>query len=86
LSFIMMLRTTAPPLPSRGLPLDHPGRIQALGRVLGRHPDVHHRELRLLLPDDLDKLLGVADLPDDLEPGAVQQAGQALAQQDVIVG
>jgi hypothetical protein len=77
------VRNAEPDAPFR---LIDPSRIQALGRVIGRHPDVHHRELRLLLPDDLDKLLGVADLPDDLEPRAVQQASQALAQQDVIVG
>jgi hypothetical protein len=43
------------------------------------------RRSRLLIAADAHQLRGVAGLAGDLQPGALQQAGDALAQQDVIV-
>jgi hypothetical protein len=54
--------------------------------VLRRHPDIHHREIGTLSPHQFYELGGVAGLTDDLQAGAVQQAGQTLAQQDVVIG
>ena len=47
----------------REVPLDDPGRRQALRRVNRRHPDIHHRELRPLPADKLDEPGGVAWRP-----------------------
>lgn len=70
----------------REIPLNHPGRRQALGRELRRHPDIHHGQVRPFPPDEFHEFCGVADLADDLQSGAVQQARQAFAQEDVIIG
>ena len=40
----------------------------------------------LVLAHEREQLGRVAGLPDDLEAGALEQAGQALAEQDVVVG
>jgi hypothetical protein len=40
----------------------------------------------MLSPHQRYEVAGVAGLTDDLQPGALQQAGQALAQQDVVIG
>jgi hypothetical protein len=47
--------------------------------MLRRHPDIHHRQLRPQPAGQLQQPGRLAGLPDDLEPGAVKQAGQALA-------
>ena len=64
---------------------DDPGRVEALGRVVGRHPDVHDHQVGMLLPDRGEELGGVAGLGHHVEAGAIEQAGQALAEQDIIV-
>ncbi len=40
----------------------------------------------MLVPDRLDELCGVAGLGHHVKAGALEQAGQALAQQDIVVG
>jgi len=64
---------------------DLAGRVKTLGRVAGRHPDVHDHQLGPSLPDQREKARRIRALPDNLETGTLQQAGQALAQQDVVV-
>jgi hypothetical protein len=54
--------------------------------VGGRHPDVHHGEVGAVLANLREQRLGVIDLPDHLEAGALEQAGNALPQEDVVVG
>jgi hypothetical protein len=53
--------------------------------VVGRHPDVDEHQIRRSGPHDLDESRRVAGLPDDFKTRALQQAAQALAQQDVVV-
>jgi hypothetical protein len=50
-----------------------------------RHADVDHDELRLVLANEPEKLLRLTGLTDDLEVGTLEQAREALAQQDVVV-
>ncbi len=64
---------------------DHTGRVEAFGLVLGRHANVDDHEVGLLIADDAQQLGGVARLARDLEPRALEQPRDALAQQDVIV-
>ena len=54
--------------------------------VMLRHADVHDDEIRLQRLDQREELGRVACLPDDLETGSLQQAGQALPEKDVVVG
>src|SRR5581483_526007 len=65
---------------------DLAGRAQALVRVGGRHPDVHHRHVRAVRADLQEQLLGGARLPDHLEPGVREQARDPLAQEDGVLG
>ena len=58
---------------------NHPRRLEPFGRVVGRHPDVHDRELGPLLSDEGDQVGGVAALADDVEPSELEQARQAFA-------
>jgi hypothetical protein len=53
--------------------------------VVGGHPDVHDDQVGTLLPDRCDELGGVAGLGHYVEAGAIEQAGQALAEQDIII-
>jgi hypothetical protein len=52
----------------------------------GRHADVDHHQLGRLLGDQGQELGGVAGLADDLEAGTLEQAGQPLAEQHVVLG
>jgi hypothetical protein len=54
--------------------------------VGGGHADVHHHQLGRLGGDQGQQLGGIPGLAHDLEPGALEQAGQPLAQQDIILG
>jgi hypothetical protein len=53
--------------------------------VARRHPDVHDDKVRPPLANQLDELCGIAALAYDVKAGALEQAGQALAEQDVVV-
>ena len=61
-------------------------RPQALVGVGRRHPHVDDGDVGLVGADLAQQLLGVAGLADDLEPGLLEQAHHALAQQGRVVG
>jgi hypothetical protein len=65
---------------------DHPGRVEALGGVGRRHPNVGHNEVRIHGPNHLEQLGPVTGLTDDVQTRALQQARQAFAKQHVVVG
>ena len=58
----------------RKLLADRVRRLEPLGRVRGRHPDVDDHELGLVVAHELDQLVRVARLADDLEVGSLEQA------------
>ena len=58
---------------------DDLGRLQALGRVAGRHADVHHYELGCLITNQCKQPGSVASLPNHLKARTLEQASQALA-------
>ena len=70
----------------RELLADRVRRLEALGRVRRRHPNVDDHELGLVLAHELEKLSRVTSLTDDLETGPLEQAREAFTQQDVVVG
>jgi hypothetical protein len=51
-----------------------------------RHPDIDDRQLRLCRAHQRQELSPVPRLADNIEPRAVEQASEAFAKQDVIVG
>jgi hypothetical protein len=65
---------------------DLAGGVEALDRMGGRHTDVDDGEVGPVLPNELDQVRRVARLAHDLEARALEQAGQALAEEDVVVG
>jgi hypothetical protein len=64
---------------------DHLRGVKPLRLVIGRHPDVDDHELGRALTHELEQLGRVARLPDDREPGPLQQADKSLSEQDVVV-
>ena len=62
------------------------GRARALVVVVGRHAHVDDREVGLVLADQREQRVGVAGAPDDLVAGVLEQAGEALAQEDGVLG
>jgi predicted nucleic acid-binding protein len=54
--------------------------------VRRRHPDVDDGEIRLMLADEIQELGRVTGLADYLIASLLEQAGKALAHQNVIVG
>ena len=70
----------------RKLLADRAGRVEPLGRVRRRHADVDDDELGLLLAHERRAARRVAGLADDLEAGPLEQAREAFAQKDVVVG
>ena len=70
----------------RQLLADRPRRLEPFGRMGRRHADVDDRDVRLLLPHELDQALGVARLTDDVVAPLAQQRGEALPKQHVVVG
>ena len=62
------------------------GRLQSLGGVGGRHPDVGHHQVRRDPPDLLQQPRAVTGLAHHLEAGVLEQAGQALPEQHVVFG
>jgi hypothetical protein len=65
---------------------DYLCRLQALGGVGRWHSDVDNRQIRTDRTDQGEEFYPVPDLADDVETETVKQAGQAFAQQDVVVG
>ena len=65
---------------------DPRGRVQALGRARRRHPDVDDGGVRRGAGDQLQQPVGVAGLPDDLDAGRRERAGERLPEQDRVVG
>jgi len=51
-----------------------------------RHPNVDDDEFRLVLAHEREELVRVSGLSDNLEVGPFEQAREAFAQQDVVVG
>ena len=51
-----------------------------------RHADIDHREIGAVLAHQPHQLRPVTRLADELVPALLEQAREALAQQDVIVG
>ena len=49
------------------------------------HPDIHYREFRPQLINQFKQPRSVVGLADHLEPSALKEAGQTLAQQDIVV-
>ena len=70
----------------RQLFADRPRRLEPLGRMGRRHADVDDRNVRLLLPHELDQAVGVARLTDDVVAPLAQQSRETLAKQHVVVG
>ena len=54
--------------------------------VVGRHAHVDDGEVGLVLGDDDEERVGVADPRDDLVAGVLEQAREALAQEDRVLG
>jgi hypothetical protein len=50
------------------------------------HPDIDDCQLRAMFADQIQQFRGVTCLPDDLEARSLEQAGQAFAEQDVVIG
>ena len=61
-------------------------RIQPLAGVTWRHPDIDDDQIRSRVADQLEQVPAVTGLADDLEAGALEQNGQTLAEQDIVVG
>src|SRR6478672_6836344 len=59
--------------------LDRSGK--ALVLVGGRHPHVHDGQIGIVLRDDREQRLSVADTRDDVMPRVLEQAGESLAEQ-----
>jgi hypothetical protein len=69
----------------RELSTDRARRVQALGGVARRHPDVHDDKVGPPVANQRDELRGISALAYDVKAGALEQARQALAEQDVVV-
>ena len=70
----------------RKLLADGAGGVEPLSLLRRRHPDVDHRQVRLVLADQRKELLGIAGLTHHLEPRPLEQAREALPEQDVVIG
>ena len=70
----------------RELGPDHTGRVEPLGGMIRRHPDIHDGQFRLMLPDQRDELRPITASADHDKTGLFEQAGQALPEEDVVVG
>ena len=70
----------------RELGADRLRRLEPLGRVRRRHPDVEHHQVRRARADEPQQLRRVSCQTGDFERRPSEQAGDALAQQDIVVG
>ena len=64
---------------------DHACRVEALGGVRGRHPNIDHSELGSLLANGGDQLRTVPALTHDVEAGSLEEAREALAEENFVV-
>ena len=62
------------------------GCLQPFVGVRRRHPDVGHHDVRRVEADSGDQLVGITGLGGDGEPGLLEHAHHALAQQHRVVG
>jgi hypothetical protein len=60
-------------------------RLETLRLVPWRHPNVDHGQIGPVLANEIDELRAVSRLTDDLEPGALKEAGDALPEEHVVV-
>jgi hypothetical protein len=51
-----------------------------------RHPNVGHHQLRGALANQREELATVTRLPNHIEPRPVQQTGQTLSEQQIVIG
>jgi CheY-like chemotaxis protein len=70
----------------RELVADLPRRLQALGQVVRRHPDVDDREIGPVRTDQVEQLGSIVSLADDVKPGSGEQTRDACAEQRVVIG
>jgi hypothetical protein len=63
-----------------------PRRVETLRPMSRRHANVHDRQIRPVLAHEPHELGPVARLTDDLVPTPLEEAGDALPHQHVIVG
>ena len=61
-------------------------RAHTLVLIVGRHPHIDDRKIRLVLGDDGQQGLGIADPRDDLVPGILEQSREPLPEQDGVFG
>ena len=54
--------------------------------VRRRHPDVHHRHVRSVQPDEAEQSGGVLRLTEDLDAGFLKQADDALPREEHVIG
>ena len=62
------------------------GGEQPVVAMVGRHADVDDRDVGPARLDHAQQRVGVAAAPGDLEAGVLEQAGEALAQEHLVVG
>jgi hypothetical protein len=60
-------------------------RLETFSRVPWRHPNVDHGQIGPVLVNEFDELRAVSGLTNHLEPGALEQAGNALPQEHIVV-
>jgi hypothetical protein len=65
---------------------DQASRSKPFVRVRGWHADVDNAKVGVMSVDEIDQLGRRRALPDDVKASLRQDSGQALAQQDVVVG
>ena len=59
---------------------------EPLVRVRRRHADVDDRDVGVVRANLQEQLVGIARLADDLEAAVLEQAGDALAEEDGVLG
>ena len=65
---------------------DAAGRLEALGRVSRRHPDVGDHDVGPLARDEAEKAVEVVRLADHIESRGCERRCERLAKEDGIVG
>ena len=60
--------------------------LESLGRVVWGHANVNQRQVRPQLTHEVKEARRIAGLADHIEARALEQAGQPLAQEHVVLG